>query len=262
MGPQVLLSLALKEKMLELQNRNPSYSLRSFARRLNVSSGALSEILNGKRTVSVKKATEIMDRLALSPDVRERILKSYQETHLNVSQGKDNLTPLEYLKLSSDQFESISDWKHFAILSLINTADFQSDSLWISQRLGVDVESVDACVERLFRMGILTTDQETQRLKRTSKRIESPDDILNLSIQKAHLENFNLAEEALLNIDVKDRDYSLYTMAIEKEKIPEIKKMIREFQDELSRRFSSGSLNEVYRISMQLFPLTQLEKNK
>lgn len=254
------LSMILKTKMLELQNRNSSFSLRSFARRLNISSGALSDILQGKRKVSRKKALEIVDRLSLTPEELQKVFADYEVSNL---QNEDSsLTPIEYLRLSSDQFESIADWVHFAILSLMKTKEFRSDSEWIAQRLGLTAERVDEALERLFRLGIVTTNIQTGALERKVSNLQTSEDILNLSIQRAHLDNLRIAEDALLNVGVEDRDYSLYTLALNKKNLPEIKKMIRDFQDELSRRFTSDDMDEVYRFSTQMFPLTKLERKK
>ena len=56
--------------------RNPSFSIRAFANRLGIGSGALSQILNGRRKVSQKMAEQLLDRSLIPPDRKKKILGS------------------------------------------------------------------------------------------------------------------------------------------------------------------------------------------
>ncbi len=58
------------------------------------------------------------------------------------------------------------------------------------------------------------------------------------------------------------RDMSFMTMAIDPVKLPEIKKMVRKFQDELADFIDKGDKKEVYEICMQIFPRTRVNKDK
>jgi transcriptional regulator with XRE-family HTH domain len=53
----------LSEALLEARSRNPAFSLRAFARKLEMSPSAISELLNGKRRVSRKLASRIVGNL-------------------------------------------------------------------------------------------------------------------------------------------------------------------------------------------------------
>src|SRR5690348_4546236 len=64
----------LRQKLEEAKIRNSSWSQRAFAKKLGLSSGALSEIMTGKRPLSMKARKKIIDRLQLSPDERRRLL--------------------------------------------------------------------------------------------------------------------------------------------------------------------------------------------
>ena len=52
------------------------------------------------------------------------------------------------------------------------------------------------------------------------------------------------------------------TMALDPEQLPEIKKRIRKFQDELAELIDKGNKKEVYEICMQVFPRTDIKKDK
>lgn len=59
----------LKNQLRRRQELNPKYSLRSFASRLEISPSKLSEIMSGKKRLSVERAEMILSRLGL--EVRE-----------------------------------------------------------------------------------------------------------------------------------------------------------------------------------------------
>jgi len=55
--------LYLQNTLIERTSSNPSYSLRAFAKHLNIEPSALSKILNGKRRISKKMFTKISLKL-------------------------------------------------------------------------------------------------------------------------------------------------------------------------------------------------------
>lgn len=70
-----------------------------------------------------------------------------------------------------------------------------------------------------------------------------------------HKENLKLAEKHLItNFDLSD--YSSMTMAIDCELLPEAKELILNFRRQLMRFLESGKKTEVYKLNIQLFPLT------
>ena len=66
----------LATELTRRQSRNPSYSLRSFAKALGISATALSEALNGKRCLRRDSAQKIADRLAIPPEDRPKFILS------------------------------------------------------------------------------------------------------------------------------------------------------------------------------------------
>jgi uncharacterized protein (TIGR02147 family) len=70
-----------------------------------------------------------------------------------------------------------------------------------------------------------------------------------------------LAFDALKNKSQSEREMNGATLAIPKEKLPELKEKIRAFRKEINQLTSSyeGS-EEVYQLNIQLFPLTSPEE--
>ncbi|RYZ86408.1 MAG: TIGR02147 family protein, partial [Proteobacteria bacterium] len=124
---------------------NPQYSLRAFARDLEISPQVLSSVLSGKKNISSEVALELAQRLKLSDEER-----SYFYDLVELSQAKtQNLREIiqyrlsryeenkSYRTIQEDVFKIIADWHHAAILELTETDDFKNDPQWISTRLGI-----------------------------------------------------------------------------------------------------------------------------
>ena len=155
---QLAVQNVLRKKFLEIQTRNPSYSVRAFSIKLGLHASATNEIMKGERRVSCKLAERIADRLLLDPSERTSILKFFQPTVKRPAARRSTYEEekeigSDYLKLTADQFELISNWIHFGILSLVKTKNFDSSPSSISERLGITEKQASDALERLERLG-------------------------------------------------------------------------------------------------------------
>ena len=66
----------LREELMQKIDRNPRYSLRSFAVALGMDSSNVSQILSGKRSVSTKVIDRIFSYLELSAEEQKKFLES------------------------------------------------------------------------------------------------------------------------------------------------------------------------------------------
>lgn len=261
MKHQVAIQQLLHSRFAEAKAKNPSFSLRAFARKIGLSHATASRVLAGKRQVSRKVAQQITETLMLDPQEKSEILSLFPEKR-RPHPTLDKVDPL-YLQLSADHFKTISEWFHFAILSLMRTKDFKSDPKWIAKRLGLPAVTVEQALERLKRLEIITVDAKG-RMKRSATRYRTTDDVANLSLRKAHFHNLELARGSLESDPVSERDFSSLTLAVRADRIAEAKIEIRRFQDEFDRKFEAeeNEPDEVYRLFMGFFPLSRSRSKK
>jgi uncharacterized protein (TIGR02147 family) len=250
---QMAMQKKLNEALIESQLRNPAFSLRAFSRKLSISPSALSEILNGKRRVSKKLAERLVRNLCLSPKEGQGLLDLFGDKHPEKDAEAKYQGP--YIELSTDQFHVISEWYHFGILSLAETVDFQSDPRWIADRLNIRVQDAQTALERLERLGLVERGPRG-KLTPTGTGYSTPDEVRDLGLRKAHGQNLEMARRSLEEDPIEVRDFTATTMAIDVSKLPLAKKMIREFQDKLCAYLESGAKKEVYKLCIQVFPLT------
>lgn len=232
--------------------------MRSFAKKLQVSPSSLSEILNGKRNVSKKLAVRILSRLGSDPKDQNKIIQLFDYTKggsKNISAPKK-----KYLELSSDQFQIMSQWHHFAIMSLAETKGFTADPIWISERLGIKTIDAEAALERLQRLEFIEWNKTKKTLKTLQGELSTSDEIASNAVRQSHFEDLKLAAQKLDDVGINERDFTSVTVAIDRNKLGQAKKMIREFQDHLAAFLETGTQTDVYKVCFHLFPLTQVSK--
>lgn len=254
-GPQGRIQRVLFQSLAEAKLKNPAYSLRAFAKKLKLSPAALSEILNGKRAVSVKLADRILTGLDADPAVKGEILGSFRKG-ASVATDEQKRVIDAFTQLSVEQFKTIADWYHFAILCLFETSQFTADPDDISRRLGVRKADVIQALQRLERLGMLERSPKG-KLRLTGKQFHTADGPASSAVRLSHGQSLELAKKSL-EVDAVDiRDFTSLTMAIDPEKMDRARKLIRQFRTKLARELEVDPKGEVYMLSVGLFPLSR-----
>lgn len=238
----------LKQEFAERQRRNKHYSLRSFARDLDLHPGTLSSVMTGKRSLPKKSLEDIALRLGLSP--KARFL--FECSHLK------RLAPDQTRHVVENDeraFKLISEWEHFAILSLMNTEDFEPDIAWIASRLGLTTATVDIALKRLVEHGLVVIESPTKWTK-THQVISSSDGVENAALKRAHLSELDLAKERLGEVPLDLRDFSSLTVTCSPERMKLYRDFIRKFLSEFECVAEADKASEVYQLCVQFFPLS------
>jgi uncharacterized protein (TIGR02147 family) len=247
----------LENEFKKKRAKNSRYSLRMMARQLDLPSGRLSEIINGKRKVTRKLAEKIANRLSFTPEQREKFLATVERSKKSTDQFE---TP-DYKQLSIDSFYLIADWYHFAILNLMNVKGFESDPAWIARRLGISSVEVKSAIDRLIRLGLIEVDGSVFRS--VEANLTTTHDVDSVALKLSHKQSLQQAIEALDEVPVFERDITSITMAVDTSKLPLAKEMIRQFRRKLCALLeNSSSRNEVYNLNVQLVPVSKQVKER
>jgi uncharacterized protein (TIGR02147 family) len=233
---------------------NPRYSLTRFAKTLSMSPAALSLFLSGKRNISKKLAAQVVARLGLEPQIGQAFLNGCNQIHnLDFQQIDINK---EYETLLLDKYEIISDWQHYAILSLIETKDFVPSIQWISTRLGISLAEAKLAIERLTRVGVL--DIQDKHWKQIGKPIKVENTVSTSATKKHQKQMIEKALDSLENDPIEIRDMSSMTMAIDPALVSLALTEIRGFRRKLAKLLESrGNQKEVYHLAVQLYPVSK-----
>ena len=246
----------LKGEFHRRRTVNPAYSMRAFARFLQIQPGRLSEILSAKRPLTPRMATHIADRLALPPEQKGQLLSTLREERSLRKMSRFIKAPVgrfHYSQMESDAFHLISDWFHFAILSLLKTQDAKHDVKWIAQRLNLATLDVREALERLERLGFL---------ERVGDRLEVREphmsyDVSSAALRRLHAQKLQMAQKALEDIDPELRDITSVILTMSREKMGLAKQLIRQFRLNFAEALEVEPTSDVYSLSIQLIPLTR-----
>lgn len=254
----------LKQTLRQLKRR-PSFNLESFAKRCGFRSpSSISMFANGRRTLSPIAARKIAEALSLSRRETSYLI-GLGELEAAKSAGQRleiqaKLLELKYKtkenNLEASQFRLLSQWYYPAIYEIVGLEDFKENPAWIAQRLQnrVTADDVNKAISDLISLGLLS--RKNGQLCRALSSLKTEDDIVHPALQQYHRMVLEVSQSAL-ELPLDKREFNSVTFAVSKKHLPEVKKRIREFRDELNQ-FVSGdkATDEVFQLNIQLFPLT------
>jgi uncharacterized protein (TIGR02147 family) len=266
----------LRDAYQKRRAKNENFSLRAFSRWLKVSPAQISQMMSGKRPMTVKSVNKILPKLDLSPAEKHSLLESlFQKTNLenNGKTFEDSQAKQmkKILLLQEDKFRLVADWYHFAILALSRLRSKKSDPTWIARTLGIGVAEANLALQRLERLGIIVT---KPHLKQICDPIEVVSEVPSEAIRKYHKQNLALAEEKLETIPNHLREFQSVSLVLNPRQLEEFRKLIDDMLDQAgkvqdanqrSRRNEPASDNKaedeaVYNLNVQFFPISTLNE--
>jgi uncharacterized protein len=125
--------------------RNERYSLRAFARALGTDHATLSQLLRGKRQMTAETVAQLGEKLGLSGEAIDAFAHDAR-----AAQGAAS-SP----SVALDAARIVQDPLAHALLGLVGTEEFRSDSRFLAQMLDVTPDEVNLTVQLLVRFGML-----------------------------------------------------------------------------------------------------------
>ena len=238
----------LKTLYQQKKAHNKAYSLRAFARDLGISVASLSQVFSAKRDFSKKNALKVADKLCWSPQKTASLLEQLNRLPSESTSSSDALILLE------DEFALISEWYHLAILSMAKQKKCPADTAYLAETLGLNSKIVLSAIQRLERLGYLKI--HNSFLQRTAADLRTTQDIPSVAIRRYHLDNLEVARNALENVPTHLREISSITLNIDPEKIAEAKKMIVEFKRRFTKKMEKTNPKKAYSLTVHFYPAT------
>jgi uncharacterized protein (TIGR02147 family) len=239
---------------------NARYSQRAFARSLGMSPGELSEVLRGKRALSLRSSLRVAESLGLS-EVETKQLVHLSQADKSRGFSNNNLLTRATVKkgqnlLSLDIFQMVSQWYYSAILALFDTRGFRFEPKWIARRLGITQSQAESASTRLQRLG-LVQNNESGQWETSNDYMISPDGIPSEAIRSFHRQMIQLSGRALEFDSTKERNISGIMFACDEKDIPSVAQDISEFLDHVVAKYSKGKKQEVFYLGASFFKVTR-----
>lgn len=249
----------LEAEYLARRRKNESYSLRAFARLLDLPSGRVSQLLSKKRNFTPALGKRIALRLNYDPKRTGEWLQTIEKTKRK-NPGALNEPRATYQSLDMDEFQTIADPIHFSILSLLETDKFSGEIKDIAEGLGISRVEARAAVSRLLRVGLVKSAKGGIFHLAKAPGLTTSHDLQSAALREAHKKVLQESRDALEEVAVELRDITSITMAIDPRRLPEAKEKLRALRRGLSEFLETGRRTEVYRLNIQLVPVSKRKR--
>lgn len=255
MSERQTISKILKTIFEARREKNSSYSSRAFARDLGISPGRLSEIMSMQSIPGPEITRRIVQGLKLNFQDSQWVMdmiRQQRSLHQEIKGAR---------QLAVDEFSLIADRENFSLLCLMETKGFQSNIPWIAKRLQISKARVEKALDCLSRLQLIERDEDGN-YRSLNKDVTTTHNISSEAIRKYHRQGLLHATNSLLQDDVDVRDITSIEMPADPQKLAEMRALIRDFRRKVAGLMESGTKTEVYRLNIQLVPVTKTIQTK
>nr|BDT27841.1 DUF4423 domain-containing protein [Bacteriovorax sp. HI3] len=249
----------LESELSRRQLANSYYSLRAFARDLNIEASLLSKLIRRKVPLTLK----MFERLAQTLGLDENTYQDFYE-QIKGQSADQRLSDVPIKKLCNEEFKLIEEWYHFTIVELTSLADFQSDPKWIAKKLGITEDEAQKAIERLLAVELLTRTPKGQLISTHYcgsglKIISDEPETYRLLLQRRWEQIVHKSLEAIEDLPSSKRVQRNLSVAIDSSLVEEARERLRTFTrqlvDEMERK--SKKKDHIYELAAVFFPLTK-----
>jgi uncharacterized protein (TIGR02147 family) len=245
------------------------FSFRQFASQSNIKSpNFLQLVMQKKRNLSIDKAQSVIKAMKLSSvEARYFLALVQKENAENEEQKTKALRELMIAdkslcekKMPLAQKDLLRRWYSLVVRELIVLNDFEEDPKWMSQKLRGYIlpEEAEEIFRDLQRAGFIK--------KEDGKWIQS-DPVLTTGeafdeerVVFHHRETLKTWSKYLTDYRDDEREFGLLNIPIEKDKIPELQKRMRDFQSEIVGWLKDEkNPTQVVQLGVYLIPITKVD---
>lgn len=250
--------------------KNDKYSLRAYARDLGLSSQMLSQILKGRKGLSLKTAQAVLGNLRLQDLDAQIFIASVLSTHSRQKDVKskffNQLKELKALKefgtIPSDDTNLSLNWHTLPVFMLVKSETRTENCERISARLGLPQNQVEFIIQSLINQKVLEMKQNLVCKRKEFASIKFSESTKD--VRRLHQEIISKANTSVDSVPVEKRDLSAGFLFLSKSQFAEAQQKIKKFRQSLIQEMSSKASSEedIYCVSMQLFPIEKMETLK
>jgi uncharacterized protein (TIGR02147 family) len=233
--------------------RNAQYSLRAFAKFLDVDHSTLSQIIRGKRRLTERTVRRCGVRLGLDEESIEEFIRA-----IGSEDERDDAALGEIRVLASDTAKLVAEWQHYAILELVRLPGFRPDSRWIARVLGLSIDEVNISLQRLLRLGLLSMDARDRWTDRTGDATASVRGFTQSALEQLLRQSRERLLASFARSSAEQCVFSSSTVAVSIDRLAEVSERVERFCRDLLRLVRrDASPNAIYQLEISFLPLTQ-----
>jgi uncharacterized protein (TIGR02147 family) len=255
------------------KQRNPSYSVRAFAKTLRMSHSSVSSILSGKQNVSPGKMRSIGDLLGLSSDEQSYLVAlaewSGAKTDADRKAAKLKLAAFgldsPIYQVTKDQTDVYGSWEALAIVEALKLTDSKRSVQWLSAAIERPVKFVESICDVLVKLNFIVEheDETYSVLREHSSSEQGHVKLPPKPVRQFHSSVLQAAMVAIDDQPLDERDFSAVIYAASADSTPAVKRAIKEFRRAIMAAGETAeSKDSVYCLAIQWFKLAESPTRK
>lgn len=239
MLPADVLQLVFQRKI----DKNSKYSLRAFARDLNLSPGRLSVVLASK----VEPGPRFIKRILASS-----VLDASEKALLNAAvldrRGFDEQAVGSQLNLHEYDSTELDSIEIHTILALLRTRNCSDNHAWIAARLKLSQKAVDKAIAILLQHNVIVHRNNCyfQKIEALHYEPKKPNPKIAESYQK-------YLQDSIPNVLNLEKDHTIFgtiVVSLDKEDIPRLRKILHTTFKKIHAISDKSKRTEVYNVSV------------
>lgn len=259
----------LRDYYADCNKRNPKFSLRALASAIGLNVSTVTRIMNGQRNIS--QATQ--DRIVSFMKLRDReaeyfgLLVQYCQS----TNPADKRACYEQIRLfrkthlrnlGREHDEYFSNWYNVALRELLNIVSKPTTSRSLSKMLvpSPTPNDIRKSLNLLHKLGLVKRKADgTWELP--EKFVSTPNEWTGTAIHSFQIAMAELGKQSLDHFPKAERDISTLTLSLSASGASTVKDILQRARNEILETASSdASVNRVYQLNLQLFPLSTIVK--
>ena len=243
------------------KEKNARYSLRIFAKQLDIDHSTLSQIFSRKRGLSDKLAQKMAANMTLTHQEKQKFLTSVDTCFARAKKKKaaaaEKLMQISKFNntviVPNSSLNTINHWRYMAIYELVSNKR-ASTIAQIVEILKLPLDLTGTIVTHLCELNILS--YENGILAATASSIQTLNDIPAEAIVKYHASIAEKAAQSVATQAVFEREFQNLVLSFSKDEMKGAKQMIRDFMSEFSTKYyNENPSSEVYTLAVNFFSL-------
>lgn len=226
------------------KSKRAGFSMRRLCTLLDLKSpNYMKLILDGKRGLTIDLGLKLAKNMGLAKRESDYFISlieaesstSDHEFELNQRKVLRGRRHLKTEAVSQDKHELVASWFHLLVRELAFLKDFEFSASYVVRKLSgrISLAQAQRSLDLLLRYELIAQDSNG-RWSSTDKILDTGDDTFARSAMIGHhAATLKTWAENLARLNPDEQELGLLHVPISTEKIPELRRRIRQFQDEL-----------------------------
>jgi uncharacterized protein (TIGR02147 family) len=260
----------IREYFRGKKQSSPAFSHRVFARQAGFkTSNFMHLVMTGKRNLTKDSITKI----ALAMKLKKREWEYFENLvfYFQAQTVKDRehyLTLLNSIRkgaffkqLGGDHYEYIANWLNPVVRELAGMTRGKVDEGKLSARIAAHVTPAEVrkSLDLLTRLGMLAGTPDGG-FRQSDSLLSTGPGVTGIAAARYHIGTMALAAEAIERFKPEEREMVGMTLGVSRQTFERIRERMWEFRQEVLAMADDSSPEQVYQLSIQLFPMTKGNK--